>query len=297
MYQESIRDIYEHLSPGYRRIADFLLKSYQQAAFMTAAEVGRASDVDTTLVVRFAQRLGYPGFPELIADIQDDVKRDLRAVYEPVGDDSSGLGILRRNLTQDRNNLEYMLLHLDEETFQKVVDILAKASRIYITGEGNAIYIGEALATRFTTLGYDAHIVPSEPAGQAAIAALLKPTDAVIGLGTSLMSPSVAALLKVARKAGTPTIGIVGSYTNPAAAAAQYTILAPSLTSGIMPSWTAIAAAAHALSQAVAGVRGEPTTDWAMRTDQMLKNYGEAWRTVAANVRESVADYNLPPSS
>lgn len=297
MYQERIRDIYEHLSPGYRRIADFLLKSYQEAAFMTAAEVGRASDVDTTLVVRFAQRLGYPGFPELINDIQDDVKRDLRAVYEPMEADTSSLAILRRNLTQDRNNLEYMLLHMDEEIFQKVVDILAKASRIYVTGEGNAIYIGEALANRFAALGYDAHVVPTEPAGQAAVAAMLKPTDAVIGLGVSLMSPSVAALLKVARKAGTPTIGIVGSFTNPAAAAAQYTILAPSLTSGIMPSWTAIAAVAHALSQAVAGVRGEPTADWALHTDQMLKAYGEAWRTVAANIRETVADYNLPASS
>jgi hypothetical protein len=29
----------------------------------------------------------------------------------------------------------------------------------------------------------------------------------------------------------------------------------------------------------------------------MLKAYGEAWRTVAANIRETVADYNLPASS
>ena len=93
MYKERIRDIYEHLSPGYRRIADFLLKRYQDAAFMTAAEVGRASDVDTTLVVRFAQRLGYPGYPEMIADIQDDVKRDLREIYAPVEADNTPLGV------------------------------------------------------------------------------------------------------------------------------------------------------------------------------------------------------------
>ena len=116
MYRDHIRTIYEHLSPGYRRIADFLLTHYQDAAFMTAAEVARAATVDTALVVRFAQRLGYPGYPELIGDIQEDVKRDLRAVYEPPeGDDSPGQ-ILGRNLLQDRNTLEYMRLHLDVET-------------------------------------------------------------------------------------------------------------------------------------------------------------------------------------
>jgi DNA-binding MurR/RpiR family transcriptional regulator len=68
------------LSPGYRRIADFLLTHYQDAAFMTAAEVARAAVVDTALVVRFAQRRGYPRYTERIGDLEDEVKRDHRAV-------------------------------------------------------------------------------------------------------------------------------------------------------------------------------------------------------------------------
>src|SRR5512136_743984 len=120
VYQERIREIYVHLSPGYRRIADFLLNRYQDAAFMTAAQVGKAADVDTTLVVRFAQRLGYPGFPELIDDIQADVKRDLRAVYQSIPEDSTPAGIVQQVIIQDRNNLEYVLLHTDPATIQKV---------------------------------------------------------------------------------------------------------------------------------------------------------------------------------
>ena len=136
MYRDHIRTIYEHLSPGYRRIADFLLTHYQDAAFMTAAQVAEQATVDTALVVRFAQRLGYPGYPELIGEIQEDVKRDLRAVYEPpAGDDSSGQ-ILRRNLMQDRNTLEYMHLHLDVETVDTVVDAILNASRLFVVGEG-----------------------------------------------------------------------------------------------------------------------------------------------------------------
>ncbi len=293
MYQQRIRDIYEHLSPGYRRIADFLLKQYQQAAFMTAAEVGRASAVDTTLVVRFAQRLGYPGFPELIGDIQEDVQRDLRAVYEPTDEDSSPLGVVWRNLTQDRNNLEYMLLHLDKDIVQKAIELLAGAKRIFIAGEGNSIYVGEAFATRLMVQGFDAHVVPSEPAGQAAVAVMLKPDDVVVGFGMSLVTPAIAAFLKVARKAGARTIGIVGTLTNPVASAAEYVLVAPTLTSGLMPSWTGLSAMAHALTQAVVAQRGASATEWVLRTDQLLQAYSDTWRAQVANIRDSIADYNV----
>jgi DNA-binding MurR/RpiR family transcriptional regulator len=296
MYKERIRDIYEHLSPGYRRIADFLLKRYQDAAFMTAAEVGRASDVDTTLVVRFAQRLGYPGYPEMIADIQDDVKRDLREIYEPREADNTPLGVYRRSLTQDRNNVEYMLLHMDAEVVEKVLDALYKASRIFVAGEGNTLYIGEAFAMRLTVLGMAANIVPSEPAGQAAVAAILTADDVVVAFGSTLLTPSGAALLKVARKAGARTVGIVGGLTNPVAATADLVIVAPASTSGLMPSWTCMAAVAHGITQALASARGVPSTEWALRTDQLLEAYVDAWRGQASSIRDAIADYNIGPN-
>jgi len=292
VYQQHIQDIYEHLSPGYRRIADFLIGQYQEAAFMTAAQVGRASNVDTTLVVRFAQRLGYPGYPELIAEIRDDVKRDLRAVYEPSHEDDSPLGILRRSLTQDRNNLEYMLLHMDEGAFEKAVGILNKATRIFVSGEGNAVYVAEAFANRLMVLGLNAHTVSSELAGQAATVAIMKPGDVVVGLGTTSMTPSVAVLLKVARASGAQTIGIVGSLTNPVAGAAEHVLLAPAHTIGTMPSWTAFAAITHGLSQVLAVLRGDPSADWVMRTDHLLQAYAEALREQIPSARRALPEYN-----
>ena len=77
MFREQIREHYDHLSRSYRRVADFILSDYRTAAFMTAAALADAVDVDTTTVVRFAQRLGYPGYPELIEDIQEQVKLEL----------------------------------------------------------------------------------------------------------------------------------------------------------------------------------------------------------------------------
>lgn len=292
MYRENIRTIYEHLSPGYRRIADFLLDFYQDAAFMTAAEVARASHVDTALVVRFAQRLGYPGYPELIADVQEDVKRDLRGVYEPPEGDSSPVQVFRRNLLQDRNNLEHMLLHLDESAIQQVVELLAKARRIFVAGEGNANFLAEAFVMRLLGVGFPAHALSGEWAGHAALAASIQAGDVFIGIGMTAMTPGVSVLFKVLRDAGARTIGIMGSLANPGAGAAEFVLHAPVNTVGLMPSWTSIAAVLHGLSQALAIHRGEPTAEWVTRTDHYLNSYADMLRRQLIGVRETIRSYS-----
>ncbi len=275
MYRDSIRAIYEHLSPGYRRIADFLVDHYQDAAFMTAAEVARSASVDTALVVRFAQRLGYPGYPELITEIQEDVKRDLRAVYEPpAGDDSPGQ-VIRRNLMQDRNNLEYVQLHLDLELLDRIVEILTKANRIFVGGEGTTRFLGEAMADRLLALGFATYILPCELAAQAGLSARIRRGDALVGFGITSMTPGVAIVMKLAREAGAETIGIVGSLANPVAAVAEHVLLVPVTTVGLSPSWTALTAIAHGITQGMVVRQSEATAEWVLRADRYLRSYAD----------------------
>ena len=257
MYRDHIRTIYEHLSPGYRRIADFLLTHYQDAAFMTAAEVARAATVDTALVVRFAQRLGYPGYPELIGDIQEDVKRDLKAVYEPPeGDDSPGQ-ILGRYLLQDRNTLEYMRLHLDVET----VDTCGRRDPctppgLFVVGEGSAGYLAEGFALQLLILGVPAHAISGELAGPAIKKGAIQPDDVFLGLGLTAMTPGASAMLKMARAAKAKTVGIVGSLAHPLAAVAEHVLVAPVQTAENMPSWTALAGMLNGLAQVCSRSQG-----------------------------------------
>jgi len=275
VYQERIREIYVHLSPGYRRIADFLLNRYQDAAFMTAAQVGRASAVDTTLVVRFAQRLGYPGFPELIDDIQADVKRDLQAVYESAPDDNTPVGVLRRTLIQDRNNLEYVLLHMNSVVIQKTIDLLDSAPRVFATADLGTMPLVQLFATRLLVLGTAAHVVASDLSGPAAITVGIKPGDVFLGVGTTPLAVGVAAVLKLARRAGAHTIAVVDSPTNPVAGAAEHMIVAPVRSVGMLPSWTTSAAVLHGLVEGLTLRRVESVTDWLIGSTQRMQEYVE----------------------
>jgi DNA-binding MurR/RpiR family transcriptional regulator len=288
VYREGIRALYGQLSPGYRRIADYLLNHYQDAAFMTAAEIARVVDVDTALVVRFAQRLGYPGFPELINEVQEDVKRDLRAVYEPPEGDSSPMQVFRRNLMQDRNNLDFALLHFDTTNVESAIEALAKARKIFVAGEGALSHLGEALVERLVGLGFNAHPISSELAGQAATSAAITSDDALIALGMTAMTPGAAVVLKVAREQGAKTVAVVGSASNPLAAVAEFVIYAPVNTIGLVPSWSAIASVLHALGQALALSGPDTDTNWGTRTDRFLKIYSETLGKQLLDVRTAV---------
>lgn len=261
---------------------------------MTAAAVARTVDVDTALVVRFAQRLGFPGFPELIAEIQEEVKHDLQRVYEPDGGDNTPVQVFRRHLLQDRNNLEYMLLHLDEQKLTETLEMFRGASRIFVIGEGNANYLAEAFSMRLLALGLSAYTVSTEMAGQAAIVAGLRCEDLVLAISMTAMNPGVIAFVKGAKDLGVTTIGIVPSMTNPVAAIVEHVIHAPVQTRGLVPSWTAIAAVLSALSQALALSIPEAGAEWAARTDHFLRRYEETLRQDLANVRSTLAEYNEP---
>ena len=48
-----------------KRIAGFILESYDKAAFMTAGRLGKTVNVSESTVVRFAAELGYDGYPAM----------------------------------------------------------------------------------------------------------------------------------------------------------------------------------------------------------------------------------------
>jgi DNA-binding MurR/RpiR family transcriptional regulator len=85
-FSERIRAIRSELSPSFVILADFLLDSYSRAAFLNATELAHALDLDPATVVRFAQRLGYGGYPELQREIRQRVEEEVLVQRPPEPD-------------------------------------------------------------------------------------------------------------------------------------------------------------------------------------------------------------------
>ena len=68
------------LSKGQRKIAEYILSSYEKAAFQTALALGKNVQVSESTVVRFACELGYEGYPQMQKALQEMVRSRLTAV-------------------------------------------------------------------------------------------------------------------------------------------------------------------------------------------------------------------------
>lgn len=258
MFRENIRRHYEHLSRSYRRVADFILSDYRAAAFMTAAELANAVDVDTTTVVRFAQRLGYPGYPELIADIQEQVKVELSRTYTPPAEEEHTPGAsVQKLLADDRTNLEKTQAYNSLDIIETVMDALRVAPRIVITGESYAAPIAASFAEMLKDAGLPVVYVGGDVYDRARAVAHLVRREVVIGM-TPLEGPSgIASLLRFARSEGAVTIAFGPSQTSQAARAAEHLLFAPGETEGTIPSLTGLYSLCMAIAQTLAKQNAE----------------------------------------
>ena len=65
-----IRSDLPSFSKGQKRIANYILESYDKAAFMTASRLGKMVEVSESTVVRFAVELGFDGYPSMQKTLQ-----------------------------------------------------------------------------------------------------------------------------------------------------------------------------------------------------------------------------------
>jgi DNA-binding MurR/RpiR family transcriptional regulator len=253
MYREKIREYYDHLSRSYRKVADHIMSNYYEVAFMTAAQLAYSVGVDTTTVVRFSQRLGYNGYPELLQDIREQVKTEIYAAYEPQPlspDDPAG--VFKDRVVQEQHNLQQMLIHNPPEHIAAVAAMLDRARRILIVGDGYADAVAEMIAQQMRHRGLDAEYLPNDPVKKAASLTTVDTSVLVIGVSATDYGRDVARCMEYARRRGASTLGIIGSMASPANRMSDQVVFAPTDVSGPLPSIVGLVAALTGLVQVAA---------------------------------------------
>jgi len=131
-----INEKYSQMSKGHKAIAAYVLEHYDQAAFMTAAQIGEELGISESTVVRFAAGIGYQGFPQMQQALADKVKNKLNTVesmdHKYAGRTQSE--ILTSVLSSDMENIRYTIEHLDPVAFELAVNLILKAETVYVLG-------------------------------------------------------------------------------------------------------------------------------------------------------------------
>ncbi len=228
LYVDRIRSSYEGLTKSQQKLANFVVDNYRDVAFMTCAELGHALEVDQATVVRFAQALGYSGYTELLDEIQEIVKAELKTVREIPEMVTTPDQAFYKVLLLEKANLDTLLTAITPETIKDVVGTLKAARRIYVIGEGAEGYAADLFSWMLRQAGLPAYTIERDVASRKMTLAQLDKGDLMVGVCYTAEPVDTAEVVRLAREKGADTLGIVTSGTNPVAQAAHKIFTVPS---------------------------------------------------------------------
>lgn len=214
-YVERIRNVRNDLSPSFERLAEFLLDSYAQAALLTATELGHTLDIDTATVVRFAQHLGYKGYPELQSEIRDKLKREFLgvSVLEP----KSAAEAADVSFSEIAQSLDLTRKTFSLEQAEALIIALDEAQRVILLAEGLALGPARNLGACLEAAGYNIHISGGSLSDLARALVGARKGDLVIVIDVDGETPHLSEAIAEAKSMGVKTAAIVSSPSSPAA--------------------------------------------------------------------------------
>ena len=201
-FEDSIRRERANMSKSFAKLADFLVNSYTEASFMTASELAHVLNLDAATVVRFAQALGYTGFPQLQREIRQKVKNDLLIRPRQAEVSQSIPGVAATLLRELAKDLEQTRITLDTRALEELVEQIGRSSRILLIADPPAQSAADNLAYSLQQAGF----LVDQSSPQASDLARLLYTASTQDL-----------LLALEIRGETPSI-VLAAHTHPAAA-------------------------------------------------------------------------------
>lgn len=242
------------MSKGQKLIAKYIVDHYEKAAFMTAARLGEVVGVSESTVVRFAIELGYDGYPKLQKVLQELIKSKLTAVQRievstnRINEDN----ILRSVLQSDMEKIKLTLEDIDLEGFNKIVEAILDAKKIYILGVRSSAPLASFLGFYFNLIFDNVRLVHTTSVSEMFEQILrVSEGDVVIGISFPRYSKRTIKAMQFVKSQGATVIAITDSWESPLADFANHCITARSDMASFVDSLVAPLSVINALIVAI----------------------------------------------
>ena len=247
-------------SKGQKRIANYVIENYDKAAYMTASKLGAIVDVSESTVVRFADELGFDGYPEFQHSLREIVRTKLTSFQRvEVANNIIGDGdILTKVLTLDAEKIKHTLEGVDRDAFNATVDKILGANNIYIMGVRSSSYLAGFLNYNLRMIFDNVRLV-STTSGSEMFEEIMNISeeDVMIAISFPRYSKRIINAVDFAKGAGCDVIAITDSALSPIASAADHLLVAQSDMVSFVDSLTAPMSIINAIVVAVAKKKQE----------------------------------------
>jgi DNA-binding MurR/RpiR family transcriptional regulator len=241
----------ERCSVGQRQIADTLLNHPDDAAFWNAANLAERAKVSEATVVRFAQFLGYEGFPEmrqaLTVEARQRIAKQAGLLHAPPGAAATLVEIARRDIS----NIERTVGQVNERMLEAAVDRILKSRHRVMIGRGISQHMAELLGYLLTLAGLPS--ISGEASDLSLQVANLGPEDLLVAFSFHPYAKETLEAVAFARERKVPVMAFTDRMEAPLVVLSDHTLLVPGENLMYSHSIVAFAVLANAIVTAVAG--------------------------------------------
>lgn len=204
-----LREGFDGFSRSQKAISRYIIDHLEEVGYLSAEELGHKGNTSSSTVVRFAQSLGFNGYPELQKAARDEYK--LGATARPVvHEDQLGFSIeediLTRSLKTDAVSLEETINKNSLERFNRAVHMLAGASQVLVVGMHEASVVAERAAYLLELLGIPCVAATDGNESNVARLSRLHQGDVLVAIGFRRAHPVTISFVDGARAQGAEVI-------------------------------------------------------------------------------------------
>ena len=255
---QNIKEGMPSFSKGQRLIAAYILEHYDKAAYYTASRLGTIVGVSESTVVRFANELGYDGYPELQRALKKLIRSRLTS-FQRMEITNSLIGendVLEKVLTSDIEKIRQTAAEIDSASFADAVQNIVDAKNIYIIGVRSSSTLAGFLYYSLRMIFDNVRLVQTTSSSEMFEQIMqIGEGDVMIAISFPRYSSRIINAVEYAKGRGADIIALTDSKFSPIAAAADQLLLAYSDMASFMDSLVAPLSIINALVVAVARKR------------------------------------------
>lgn len=208
-----IRQHYGMLSQSEQKIADYIMENHQVIESCTTAELAVWTDTSPATIVRFCRSLGFKGFSDFKHYLSHEFLTP-SAKWMNVEHDEAISGIKQKTFRFNQSSSDETMSLLNNEALEMAIEAINEASTVLIIGEGGSGSSARAGYDAFLKMGLNcAHI--DDAIFQVLAISNLPKNAVVVCVCHSGQARNCVESMKVAKKKGITTIGLVGIVGSP----------------------------------------------------------------------------------
>jgi DNA-binding MurR/RpiR family transcriptional regulator len=227
--------------------------------------------------VRFAQQVGFAGYPEFRQALQNQVLREIRSserVASVLEDEETVQGPLHQILASTKRQLEHLLRNLSEDELAQITNAVINASKVLVFGEGAPAGATTQLGFWLNRLGCDVNVI--NQTGRRFFESIFRACENDVALVFAFRSigPEATAIIELLHTQGGKAILFTDLPDSPIHAMTDKVVLIQRGPMDTFRPMGAVTAVVDALILSVMLARGDEAVSQLRELDDLRQRYG-----------------------